>query len=86
MKMVIRSIDDGKLLKENGAKSNAKVYGSIIDGLFRTVHIFPNVTILISTSKSVQASAPSNISSNMFSRVVIASMTVTNRLESYDCA
>ena len=74
MKMVIQSIDDGRLLMENGAKSNANMYGLIIDWLFHTVHIFPNTTRLISTSKFVQASARSNISSNMFSRAVIAQL------------
>src|SRR5438552_15098093 len=74
MKMAIRSIDDGKSLEKNYEKSRLKANGSIIDRWFHTVHIFPNATRLISTSKSVQASAPSNISSNMFSRAAIAQL------------
>src|SRR5437762_1310643 len=74
MKMVIQSIDGGKLLKENSAKSNAKVHGSIIDGSFHTVHIFPNVTMLISMSKSARALAHSNTFSNMYLRVVIGQL------------
>src|SRR5437667_8344924 len=71
MKMVIQSINDGKLLKENGAKSNAKVHGSIIDGSFHTVHIFPNITMLISMSKSARALVCSVTFSNTYLRVVI---------------
>src|SRR6266496_1696390 len=71
MKMIILSINDGKLLKENGANSNPKVYGSTIDGLFHTAHIFPNVTKPTSMSKYAQASVPSNTFSNTFTRVVI---------------
>src|SRR5947207_15606853 len=74
MKMVIQSIDGGKLLKENRAKSNAKVHGSIIDGSFHTVHIFPNVTMLISMSKSAQALAHSNTFSNMYLRAAIGQL------------
>src|SRR5436190_3636565 len=71
MKMIIRSIDDGKLLKENDANSNSNMYGSIIDWLFHTVHIFSNVIMLISMLKSVQALAHSNTYSNTYIRVAI---------------
>jgi hypothetical protein len=71
MKMIIRSIDDDELLKEKDAKSNAKVYGSIIDRLFYIVHIFRNITMLISTSKSVQVLARSNTFSNTYIRATI---------------
>src|SRR5437667_7795284 len=74
MKMTIRSIDDGKSLERNNEESGSKANGLIIDQWFHTVHFFPNATRLISTSKSVQASAPSNISSNMFSRAAIAQL------------
>ena len=71
MKMVIQFIDDGKLLMENSTKSNAKVYGSIIDGLFHAAHSFPNDTMLISMLKSAQALVRSNTFSNMYLRVAI---------------
>src|SRR5437016_771368 len=74
MKMVIQSIDDGRLLMENGAKSNANMYDLIIDRLFHTVHIFPNVIMLISTSKSVRALARSNTFSNMYIRAMIGQL------------
>src|SRR5208282_562237 len=74
MKMIIRSIDDGELLREKDAKSNAKVYDSIIDQLFHTVHIFRNVTMLISTSKSVQVLARSNTFSNTYIRTAIGQL------------
>src|SRR5579859_1412907 len=70
-RIVIRFIDDVKSLKDNGEGSNAKVYGSTIDGSFHTVHNFPNVTMLISTSKFAPASVRLNIYSNMSSRGVI---------------
>ena len=47
MKMVIPSIDNDDSLMEKNAKSNAKVYGSIIGGSFHTVPFFPNVLMLI---------------------------------------
>src|SRR5215471_7438343 len=80
MKMVIQYIDDGKLLKEKDAKSNAKVYGSIIDRLFHTVHIFPNVTMLISTSKFVRVLAHSNTFSNMYIKAAIGQLRYYKRM------
>ena len=85
MKMVIQSINDDKLLKENDAKSNAKVYGSIINGLFHTVHTFPNITMLISMSKSARALAHSNTFSNTYLRVNNCSTTKWSQWNSRLC-
>src|SRR5438046_5845242 len=71
MKMVTLFIDGGKSLKEKGAKSKSKVYGSTIDGSSHIAHIFPNVTKPISTSKYARASVHSNTFSNMFTRAAI---------------
>ena len=71
MKMIIQSINDGKLLKEKDAKSNAKMYNSIIDELFHIIHIFPNDSMFISISKSVRVLARSNIFSNIYIRAMI---------------
>ena len=53
MKMIIRFIDDKKLLKKNDIKSNAKIYNSIINELFHIIHIFLNIIILISILKFI---------------------------------
>src|SRR5436309_11438233 len=74
MKMVILSIDDEKLLKENAAKLKSKEYGSTINVSFRIVLIFPNVIMLTSMSKSPQLSVLLNIFSNMFSKVEIVQL------------
>ena len=74
MKMIIQSIDDEKLLMENDAKSNANMYDSIIDRLFHIIHIFPNIIMLISTSKSVRVLARSNIFSNMYIKTMIGQL------------
>ena len=71
MKMVTLFIDGGKSLKEKGAKSKSKVYGSTIDGSFHIAHIFPNVTKPISMSKYARVSVHSNTFSNMFTRAAI---------------
>src|SRR5437762_9123256 len=71
MKMIIRSINDEKLLKKNDAKSNANIYNSIIDELFHIIHIFSNVIMLISTSKFVRALTRSNIFSNIYIKMMI---------------
>src|SRR4030095_13950031 len=72
MKMVTLFIDDGKSLKEKGAKSKSKAYGSTIDGSFHTARFFLNVTKPISTSKYARASLHSNTFLNMFTRAAIA--------------
>src|SRR5437762_11863825 len=74
MKMIIRSINDEKLLKKNDAKSNANIYNSIIDELFHIIHIFLNIIMLISTSKFVRALARSNIFSNIYIKAMIGQL------------
>ena len=69
--MNIILIDDNNLLMKNDIKLNANIYDSIIDELFHIIHIFPNVIMLISTSKSVRALAHSNIFSNMYIKMTI---------------
>ena len=71
MKMIIQFINNKKLLKENDIKSNINMNDSIIDRLFHIVHIFSNIIMLISTSKSVRALARSNIFSNMYIKAMI---------------
>ena len=71
MKMIIQYIDDEKLLIKKNVKSNAKIYNSIINQLFHIIHIFSNVIMFISTSKSVRALAYSNIFSNMYIKAMI---------------
>ena len=71
MKMTIQYIDDKKLLMKKNIKSNAKIYDSIIDRLFHIIHIFPNVTMLISISKFVRVLMSSNIFSNMYIKAMI---------------
>ena len=71
MKMIIQSIDDERLLMKNDAKSNINMYNLIIDRLSHIIHIFSNVIMFISTSKSVRALAYSNIFSNMYIKAMI---------------
>src|SRR5216110_1189523 len=74
MKMIIQCIDDEKLLMEKNVKSNAKMYDSIIDRLFHIIHIFSNITMLISTSKSIRVLASSNTFSNMYIKMMIGQL------------
>ena len=61
MKMIIQSINNEKLLKKKDAKSNAKIYNSIINELFHIIHIFSNNSMLISMLKFIRALTYSNI-------------------------
>ena len=71
MKMIIRFINNKKLLKKNDIKSNVNIYNSIINELFYIIHIFSNVIIFILILKSIRVLVYSNIFSNMYIKAMI---------------
>ena len=71
MKKIIQSINNENLSKNNDAKSNIKIYDSIIDKLFHIIHFFSNIIILISISKFIRVLIYSNIFSNIYLRMII---------------
>ena len=72
--MIIQYIDNKKLLMKKNIKSNAKIYNSIINRLFHIIHIFSNITMLISISKFVRVLASSNTFSNTYIRAMIGQL------------
>ena len=71
MKMIISFIDDDNSLMKKNAKSNVNMYDLIIDELFHIISFFPNVLMLILILKFVRTLMYSNISSNMYLKMMI---------------